>query len=153
MPFLFTGWYLASSQEGPRTMVGIATFDSSIHFYNLKRNLQQVCEFTFLLCNFHLIYVLYLYLTSNESVPLLDMRTPVWDTDTSLATCQIDKCVLNFILYFYFRTLAGYFLDVFPKFPSQFFLFTFHIWDIYLLLLIYQRLYLSDNIASKYWLV
>ncbi|XP_022844975.1 protein transport protein Sec24-like At4g32640 isoform X2 [Olea europaea var. sylvestris] len=27
--------------EGPRTMVGIATFDSSIHFYNLKRALQQ----------------------------------------------------------------------------------------------------------------
>lgn len=29
-------------QEGPRTMVGIATFDSTIHFYNLKRALQQV---------------------------------------------------------------------------------------------------------------
>ncbi|GFZ12297.1 Sec23/Sec24 protein transport family protein [Actinidia rufa] len=28
--------------EGPRTMVGIATFDSTIHFYNLKRALQQV---------------------------------------------------------------------------------------------------------------
>ncbi|KAG6750608.1 hypothetical protein POTOM_045113 [Populus tomentosa] len=28
-------------QEGPRTMVGIATFDSTIHFYNLKRALQQ----------------------------------------------------------------------------------------------------------------
>ncbi|XP_018839308.1 protein transport protein Sec24-like At4g32640 [Juglans regia] len=27
--------------EGPRTMVGIATFDSTIHFYNLKRALQQ----------------------------------------------------------------------------------------------------------------
>ncbi|KAJ0988877.1 hypothetical protein J5N97_007233 [Dioscorea zingiberensis] len=27
--------------EGPRTMVGIATFDSAIHFYNLKRDLQQ----------------------------------------------------------------------------------------------------------------
>ncbi|EPS72258.1 hypothetical protein M569_02500 [Genlisea aurea] len=27
--------------EGPRTMVGIATFDSTVHFYNLKRNLQQ----------------------------------------------------------------------------------------------------------------
>ncbi|KAL5994533.1 hypothetical protein ACLOJK_024586 [Asimina triloba] len=27
--------------EGPRTMVGIATFDSAIHFYNLKRALQQ----------------------------------------------------------------------------------------------------------------
>ncbi|XP_051147877.1 protein transport protein Sec24-like CEF [Andrographis paniculata] len=26
---------------GPRTMVGIATFDSTIHFYNLKRALQQ----------------------------------------------------------------------------------------------------------------
>lgn len=29
-------------QEGPRTMVGIATFDATIHFYNLKRALQQV---------------------------------------------------------------------------------------------------------------
>ncbi|VVA14675.1 PREDICTED: transport [Prunus dulcis] len=27
--------------EGPRTMVGIATFDTTIHFYNLKRSLQQ----------------------------------------------------------------------------------------------------------------
>lgn len=27
--------------EGPRTKVGIATFDSTIHFYNLKRALQQ----------------------------------------------------------------------------------------------------------------
>ncbi|KAI3455105.1 hypothetical protein Pfo_011768 [Paulownia fortunei] len=27
--------------EGPRTMVGIATFDCTIHFYNLKRALQQ----------------------------------------------------------------------------------------------------------------
>ncbi|KAG7026137.1 Protein transport protein Sec24-like protein [Cucurbita argyrosperma subsp. argyrosperma] len=27
--------------EGPRTFVGIATFDSTIHFYNLKRALQQ----------------------------------------------------------------------------------------------------------------
>ncbi|OIV91281.1 hypothetical protein TanjilG_01812 [Lupinus angustifolius] len=27
--------------KGPRTMVGIATFDSTIHFYNLKRALQQ----------------------------------------------------------------------------------------------------------------
>ncbi|XP_042494536.1 protein transport protein Sec24-like At4g32640 isoform X2 [Macadamia integrifolia] len=27
--------------EGPRTFVGIATFDSTIHFYNLKRVLQQ----------------------------------------------------------------------------------------------------------------
>ena len=29
-------------QEGPRTFVGIATFDTTIHFYNLKRALQQV---------------------------------------------------------------------------------------------------------------
>jgi hypothetical protein len=29
-------------QEGPQTMVGVATFDSTIHFYNLKRALQQV---------------------------------------------------------------------------------------------------------------
>lgn len=29
-------------QEGPRTIVGVATFDSTIHFYNLKRALQQV---------------------------------------------------------------------------------------------------------------
>jgi len=29
-------------QEGPRTMVGIATFDSTIHFYNLRRASQQV---------------------------------------------------------------------------------------------------------------
>jgi len=27
--------------DGPRTMVGVATFDSTIHFYNLKRELQQ----------------------------------------------------------------------------------------------------------------
>ncbi|KAL6576225.1 Protein transport protein Sec24C [Orobanche hederae] len=27
--------------EGPRTMVGVATFDCTIHFYNLKRSLQQ----------------------------------------------------------------------------------------------------------------
>nr|XP_025617227.1 protein transport protein Sec24-like CEF [Arachis hypogaea] len=27
--------------EGPRTLVGVATFDSTIHFYNLKRALQQ----------------------------------------------------------------------------------------------------------------
>ncbi|KAL2492176.1 Protein transport protein Sec24-like [Abeliophyllum distichum] len=32
---------IADLPEGPRTMVGIATFDSSIHFYNLKRALQQ----------------------------------------------------------------------------------------------------------------
>ncbi|GKF67781.1 transport protein Sec24-like protein, partial [Tanacetum coccineum] len=33
---------IADLPEGPRTMVGIATFDSTIHFYNLKRALQQV---------------------------------------------------------------------------------------------------------------
>ncbi|MCE3050848.1 hypothetical protein HAX54_048287, partial [Datura stramonium] len=27
--------------DGPRTLVGVATFDSTIHFYNLKRALQQ----------------------------------------------------------------------------------------------------------------
>ncbi|KAK4765115.1 hypothetical protein SAY86_026205 [Trapa natans] len=32
---------IADLPEGPRTMVGIATFDSTIHFYNLKRALQQ----------------------------------------------------------------------------------------------------------------
>ncbi|KAK9153445.1 hypothetical protein Sjap_000925 [Stephania japonica] len=32
---------VANLPEGPRTMVGIATFDSTIHFYNLKRALQQ----------------------------------------------------------------------------------------------------------------
>ncbi|XP_017698115.3 protein transport protein Sec24-like At4g32640 [Phoenix dactylifera] len=32
---------LAELPEGPRTMVGVATFDSSIHFYNLKRASQQ----------------------------------------------------------------------------------------------------------------
>lgn len=38
-------------QEGPRTFVGIATFDSTIHFYNLKRALQQVncCTSLFIL--------------------------------------------------------------------------------------------------------
>ncbi|XP_050275700.1 protein transport protein Sec24-like At4g32640 isoform X3 [Quercus robur] len=33
---------IADLPEGPRTMVGIATFDSTIHFYSLKRALQQV---------------------------------------------------------------------------------------------------------------
>lgn len=33
-----------TGQEGPRTHVGIATFDSTIHFYNLKRALQQVIK-------------------------------------------------------------------------------------------------------------
>lgn len=32
-------------QEGPRTMVGIATYDVTIHFYNLKRALQQVITY------------------------------------------------------------------------------------------------------------
>lgn len=32
---------IADLPEGPRTYVGIATFDSTIHFYNLKRALQQ----------------------------------------------------------------------------------------------------------------
>ncbi|KZV15102.1 protein transport protein Sec24-like [Dorcoceras hygrometricum] len=32
---------IADLPEGPRTLVGIATFDSTIHFYNLKRALQQ----------------------------------------------------------------------------------------------------------------
>ncbi|XP_022719190.1 protein transport protein Sec24-like At4g32640 [Durio zibethinus] len=32
---------ISAFPEGPRTMVGIATFDSTIHFYNLKRALQQ----------------------------------------------------------------------------------------------------------------
>ncbi|KAJ6380087.1 hypothetical protein OIU76_016692 [Salix suchowensis] len=32
---------IADLPEGPRTMVGIATVDSTIHFYNLKRALQQ----------------------------------------------------------------------------------------------------------------
>lgn len=39
-------------QEGPRTMVGIATFDSAIHFYNLKRAMQQVCATFRLLAEF-----------------------------------------------------------------------------------------------------
>lgn len=32
---------IADLPEGPRTMVGIATFDSTIHFYNLRRASQQ----------------------------------------------------------------------------------------------------------------
>uniref|UniRef100_A0A0E0RGN9 Zinc finger Sec23/Sec24-type domain-containing protein n=1 Tax=Oryza rufipogon TaxID=4529 RepID=A0A0E0RGN9_ORYRU len=32
---------LSDLPEGPRTMVGIATFDSAIHFYSLKRDQQQ----------------------------------------------------------------------------------------------------------------
>ncbi|OMO96447.1 Zinc finger, Sec23/Sec24-type [Corchorus olitorius] len=32
---------IADLPDGPRTKVGIATFDSTIHFYNLKRALQQ----------------------------------------------------------------------------------------------------------------
>lgn len=39
-------------QEGPRTTVGIATFDSAIHFYNLKRAMQQVCATFRLLAEF-----------------------------------------------------------------------------------------------------
>ncbi|KAF8411765.1 hypothetical protein HHK36_004323 [Tetracentron sinense] len=35
---ILTGFLL---QDGPRTRVGIATFDSTIHFYSLKRALQQ----------------------------------------------------------------------------------------------------------------
>jgi protein transport protein SEC24 len=35
---------LSDLPEGPRTMVGIATFDSAIHFYSLKRAQQQVCS-------------------------------------------------------------------------------------------------------------
>ncbi|KAG5522501.1 hypothetical protein RHGRI_034613 [Rhododendron griersonianum] len=33
---------IADLPDGPRTMVGVATFDSTIHFYHLKRELQQV---------------------------------------------------------------------------------------------------------------
>ncbi|KAF5815735.1 putative sec23/Sec24, trunk domain, von Willebrand factor A-like domain superfamily [Helianthus annuus] len=36
---------IADFPEGPQTMVGIASFDSSIHFYNLKRALQQPLMF------------------------------------------------------------------------------------------------------------
>lgn len=32
---------IADLPEGPRTMVGVATFDCTIHFYNMKRALQQ----------------------------------------------------------------------------------------------------------------
>ncbi|KAG5522495.1 hypothetical protein RHGRI_034613 [Rhododendron griersonianum] len=32
---------IADLPDGPRTMVGVATFDSTIHFYHLKRELQQ----------------------------------------------------------------------------------------------------------------
>ncbi|KAK8580236.1 hypothetical protein V6N13_143355 [Hibiscus sabdariffa] len=35
------GQIISDLPEGPRTLVGIATFDSTIHFYNLKRALQQ----------------------------------------------------------------------------------------------------------------
>ncbi|GJX96264.1 transport protein Sec24-like protein, partial [Tanacetum coccineum] len=45
--------------RGPRTMVGIATFDSTIHFYNLKRALQQLDE-----CREHLDLLL-------ESIPTM----------------------------------------------------------------------------------
>jgi hypothetical protein len=38
----FTDLKILLFQEGPQTMVGIATFDCTIHFYNLKRALQQV---------------------------------------------------------------------------------------------------------------
>jgi protein transport protein SEC24 len=34
---------LADLGEGPQTRVGIATFDSTIHFYNLNKELQTVC--------------------------------------------------------------------------------------------------------------
>jgi protein transport protein SEC24 len=35
---------LADLTENPQTRVGIATFDSTIHFYNLNKHLQTVCS-------------------------------------------------------------------------------------------------------------
>ncbi|KVI12187.1 Gelsolin domain-containing protein [Cynara cardunculus var. scolymus] len=51
--------------EGPRTMVGIATFDSTIHFYNLKRALQQ--------CRQHLDLLL-------ESIPTMFQNNKTADS-------------------------------------------------------------------------
>ncbi len=39
----FKVYFLFLGQEGPQTRVGIATFDSTIHFYNLNKELQTVC--------------------------------------------------------------------------------------------------------------
>ncbi|KAI3495742.1 hypothetical protein L1887_38088 [Cichorium endivia] len=45
---------IADLPEGPQTLVGIATFDSTIHFYNLKRGLQQ--PLMFLVPDIHEVY-------------------------------------------------------------------------------------------------
>ncbi|XP_052621536.1 protein transport protein Sec24-like CEF [Lactuca sativa] len=45
---------VADLPEGPQTLVGIATFDSTIHFYNLKRALQQ--PLMFLVPDIHDVY-------------------------------------------------------------------------------------------------
>ncbi|CAI9293190.1 unnamed protein product [Lactuca saligna] len=45
---------VADLPEGPKTLVGIATFDSTIHFYNLKRALQQ--PLMFLVPDIHDVY-------------------------------------------------------------------------------------------------
>ncbi|KAG6510196.1 hypothetical protein ZIOFF_028205 [Zingiber officinale] len=61
---------LADLPDGPRTMVGIATFDCSIHFYNLRRASQQ-CLFRWrLLCllALSLADVVHQHVTSVENV-------------------------------------------------------------------------------------
>ncbi|KAI3709655.1 hypothetical protein L2E82_39421 [Cichorium intybus] len=45
---------IADLPEGPQTLVGIATFDSTIHFYNLKRASQQ--PLMFLVPDIHEVY-------------------------------------------------------------------------------------------------
>ncbi|KVH93970.1 Gelsolin domain-containing protein [Cynara cardunculus var. scolymus] len=56
---------IADLPEGPRTFVGIATFDSTVHFYNLKRALQQ--------CRQHLDLLL-------ESIPTMFQNNKTADS-------------------------------------------------------------------------
>jgi len=50
-------------QDDPRILVGIATFDSTVHFYNLNKNLQTVracmCFLIVFICRVGLQYMKY----------------------------------------------------------------------------------------------
>uniref|UniRef100_A0ACD5YJU3 Uncharacterized protein n=1 Tax=Avena sativa TaxID=4498 RepID=A0ACD5YJU3_AVESA len=61
---------LSDLPEGPRTMVGIATFDSAIHFYSLKRAQQQCCSikfYLFILLN-SVKFILLLQIDSDKTI-------------------------------------------------------------------------------------